>query len=88
MIPINPLKVELKYKISYTKLNPTKYDLLYELAEFLQNENKDVFNEWELKNRTKSRVDTLEENLNVLIQEGFIEKDKYTKYRLLKHLWQ
>jgi hypothetical protein len=51
-------------------------------------ENKEEFNEWELKNKTKSRLGTLEENLQVLIEEGFIEKEKYTKYRLLKHLWQ
>lgn len=87
MLPINQLKVELKYKIGYTKENPSKYDLLYEIAEFLQLENKDEFNEWELKNKTKSRFGTLEENTKILIDEGFIEKEKYTKYKLLKHLW-
>ena len=88
MLEINVLKVELKYKIGYTKESPTKYDLLYEIAEFLQAENKEDFNEWEVKNKTKSRLGTLEENLQGLIEEGFIEKEKYTKYRLLKHLWQ
>jgi hypothetical protein len=88
MLKINPLKVELKYKIGFTKINPSKYDLLYELAEFLQNENKEEFNEWELKNKTKSRVPSLEENVKILIEEGFISKEKYTKYKLLKHLWQ
>jgi predicted transcriptional regulator len=87
MLPINQLKVELKYKIGYTKENPSKYDILYEIAEFLQLENKDEFNEWELKNKTKSRFGTLEENVKILIEEGFIEKEKYTKYKLLKHLW-
>lgn len=88
MLQIDPFKVQLKYKIGFTKTNPDKYDLLYELAEFLQNENKEEFNEWELKNKTKSRVPTLEENVNILIEEGFILKEKYTKYRLIKHLWQ
>ena len=87
MLPINQLKVELKYKIGYTKENPSKYDILYEIAEFLQLENKDEFNEWELKNKTKSRFGTLEENVKILIEEVFIEKEKYTKYKLLKHLW-
>jgi predicted transcriptional regulator len=87
MLPINQLKVELKYKIGYTKENPSKYDILYEIAEFLQLENKDEFNEWEIKNKTKSRFGTLEENVKILIEEGFIEKEKYTKYKLLKHLW-
>ncbi len=87
MLKIDPFKVELKYKIGFTKINPSKYDLLYELAEFLQNENKEEFNEWELKNKTKSRVPNLEENVKTLIDEGFISKEKYTKYKLLKHLW-
>jgi hypothetical protein len=87
MIPINKDKVELKYLIGFTKISPSKYDLLYELASFLESESKDDFNEWELKNKTKSRVGTLEENLQFLIDEGFIEKTKYTKYKLLKHLW-
>ena len=67
MLEINVLKVELKYKLGYTKESPTKYDLLYEIAEFLQMENKEEFNEWELKNKTNSRFGTLEENLQVLI---------------------
>ena len=46
MLEINVLKVELKYKLGYTKESPTKYDLLYEIAEFLQMENKEEFNEF------------------------------------------
>ena len=45
MLEINVLKVELKYKLGYTKESPTKYDLLYEIAEFLQMENKEEFKE-------------------------------------------
>lgn len=89
MIPvINKNIVPLKYRISFTKYCPTKYDLLYELTSFLESEHKDEFNEWELKNKTKSRLGTLEENLQILIDEGFIEKTKYTKYKLLKNMWQ
>ena len=51
-------------------------------------EQKEEFNEWELKNKTKSRFGTLEENIQILIDEGFIEKTKYTKYKLLKNKWQ
>ena len=89
MIPIiNKNIVPLKYRISFTKYCPSKYDMLYELTEFLEAEHKEEFNEWELKNKTKSRFGTLEENLQVLIDEGFIEKTKYTKYKLLKNKWQ
>ena len=49
---------------------------------------KEEFNEWELKNKTKSRFGTLEENIQILIDEGFVEKTKYTKYKLLKNKWQ
>lgn len=88
MIPtINKQKVELKYLIGFTKTNPSPYDLLYELTSFLAAEAKEEFNEWELKNKTKSRVDSLEENLQQLIDEGYIEKTKYTKYKLLKNKW-
>ena len=84
---INKKKVELKYLIGFTKENPTVYDLLYELISFLEAEAKDEFNEWELKNKTKSSFGSLEENFQVLIDEGYIEKGKYTKYKLLKNKW-
>lgn len=89
MIPIiNKSIVPLKYRIGFTKYCPSKYDLLYELTEFLEAEQKEEFNEWELKNKTKSRINSLEENLQTLIDEGYIEKSKYTKYRLIKNMWQ
>lgn len=89
MIPIiNKNIVPLKYRISFTKYCPSKYDMLYELTEFLEAEHKEEFNEWELKNKTKSRFGTLEENIQILIDEGFVEKTKYTKYKLLKNKWQ
>ena len=62
MIPIiNKSIVPLKYRIRFTKHCPSKYDMLYELTEFLEAEHKEEFNEWELKNKTKSRFGTLEE---------------------------
>ena len=89
MIPIiNKNIVPLKYRISFTKYCPSKYDMLYELTEFLEAEHKEEFNEWELKNKTKSRFGTLEENIQILIDEGFVEKTKYTKYKILKNKWQ
>lgn len=85
---IDKNKVPLKYLIGYTNVEPTKYDMLYELVEFLQNENKDTFSESELKGKTKSRFGTYEENFTELVNEGFIVKDKYSKYKLVKHLWE
>lgn len=80
--------VPLKYRIGFTKHRQTIYDLLYELTLFLESEKKDEFNEWELKNKTKSRVGTLEENISKLIEKGYIEKTKYTKYKLIKNKWK
>ena len=89
MIPIiNKNIVPLKYRISFTKYCPSKYDMLYELTEFLEAEHKEEFNEWELKNKTKYRFGTLEEIIKILIDEGFVEKTKYTKYKRLKNKWQ
>lgn len=88
MLKIDKNKVQIKYRIGFTKTAPSKYDLLYELAELLEQENKEEFNDWELKNKTKSRTGSLEENLKALVDEGFIEPTKYTKYKLVKHLWQ
>ena len=52
MIPIiNKNIVPLKYRIGFTKYCPSKYDMLYELTEFLEAEHKEEFNEWELKNK-------------------------------------
>lgn len=79
--------VPLKYRIGFTKHQQTIYDLLYELTSFLESEKKEEFNEWELKNKTKSRVGSLEENVDKLIEEGYIEKTKYTKYKLIKNKW-
>jgi hypothetical protein len=72
----------VKLKINVKDL----YKIQKETNEYYE-QNKDEFNEWELKNKTKSRFGTLEENVKILIEEGFIEKEKYTKYKLLKHLW-
>lgn len=87
MDQINKNKVPLKYLIGYNT-DITKYDMLYELAVFLENENKDTFTEAEIKAKTKSRYNSFDENFQILITEGFIVKDKYSKYKLLSHLWE
>lgn len=87
MKPIDNKKVPLKYLIGYVVQNATIYDMLYELTVFLQNENKDIFTETEIKAKTKSRCGSFDENFTALIKEGFIEKDKYSKYRLISHPW-
>ena len=88
MIPIDYRKVPLKYRINFTQINPSELDLLYEITEFLYLEDKEEFNEWELKNKTKSRIPDFDTNVQFLMDKGYLEKGKYTKYKLVKHLWQ
>jgi len=87
MKPVDNNKVPLKYLIGYIT-NESLYDMLYELVMFLQNENKDYFTEAEIKAKTKSRYKSFDENFSALITEGFIKKDKYSRYQLVSHLWE
>ena len=87
MININTDKVPLKNLIVYNNSECTKYDMLYEIVQFLSNEQKETFTEAEAKSKTKSRTGTFDDNFAELINEGFIAKDKYSKYKLIKHLW-
>ena len=88
MIRINKDKVPLKNLIGYNNSECTKYDMLYEIVQFLSNEQKETFTEAEVKSKTKSRAGTFDDNFTELINEGFITKDKYSKYKLIKHLWE
>lgn len=88
MKQIDKNKVPMKYLIGYNLSGASIYDMLYELVMFLQNENKDYFTEVEAKAKTKSRCGSFDENFEALISNGFIEKDKYSKYKLISHLWE
>lgn len=79
-------KIPLKYLIGFTEGRETKLDLLYEIAAFLDKENKTEFTETEVKTKTKSRFGTLEENMEALIQDGYIERVK-TRYKLMSTPW-
>lgn len=87
MTPIDKKKIPVKYIVGFVENNPTYFDLLYELCSILETENKDEFNEWELKNKTKWRYPNFEENVEWLINNKYIAKTKYSKYTILKHPW-
>jgi len=69
--------------------NPTHEDLLFEIVSFLENENKTEFKKWDVSMKTRSRIgSSLEEDLKVLIDKGYLEHQKYTMFKLIKHPWQ
>jgi len=69
--------------------NPTHDDLLFEIAAFLEDEDKDEFKKWDVAMKTRSRIgSSLEEDLNVLVEKGYLEHQGWTKFRLVNHLWK
>lgn len=88
MVTIDKRKVPLKYVLGFTVLKPSPMDLLYETVSFLYNEHKDEFTESDLKTKTKSRVGTLEENIQYLLENGYIEKGKYSRYSININPWE
>lgn len=88
MITINKNKLPLKYLIDFTILNPTIEDLLYEIVTLIIDKKENIINNWEINNKTKTRInETIEEDIQCLIDKGYIEKDKYTKYVVITHPW-
>ena len=88
MKKINKNKIKIKNLIGIVD-NPTYEDLLFEIASFLEDEGKDEFKKWDVSMKTRCRINaTIEEDLQVLIDQGFIEHQGWTKYRMIKHLWE
>lgn len=68
--------------------NPTYEDLLFEIASFLEDENRDEFKKWDVSMKTRSRINsTIEEDLNVLVERGYLEHQGWTKFKLVNHPW-
>ena len=91
MKPIDKNKLPLKYLINFTIINPCIEDLLFEIVNFLDKDNRydGEINYWEICNKTVTRIsDNIDDDINILIERGFIEKGKYTKYNIIKHLWE
>ena len=90
MEKINRKILPFKYHISFTINNPKIEDLLYELVNFLEIENRldGKFNYWEICNKTVTRInENIDKDREELINLGYIEKDKYTQYNIIKHPW-
>jgi len=90
MKPINKEIVKLKHLIGIIP-NPTYEDLLYEIVNFLNNElrfdGEFKMREVSLKTRVRINLD-LNDDIEKLIELGYVEKLKYSNYNILKHLWE
>lgn len=88
---INRKKVKIKYLIGFKKDEiPEIEGLLYEIVSFLEeNERMDgEINNWEILNKTTYRVNnSIEEDIKELIDKGYLEQGKYTKYKVISHPW-
>lgn len=69
--------------------NPTHEDLLFEIITFLEDERREEFKKWDVSMKTRCRIgNSLEEDLQVLIDKGYLEHQKYTMYKVIKHPWE
>jgi hypothetical protein len=90
MNKINYENVQIKNLIGIIE-NPTIEDLLFEIVNFLSDENRTdgIFNvkEASLKSRVRINEDFFED-INLLESKEYIKKLNYTKYQVIKHLWE
>ena len=90
MLPIDIKKSKIKNLISIVD-NPTYEDLLFEIAQFLSNENRldGEFKTREVSLKTRTRMTAeLNNDIDKLVKMGYVEKLKYSSYKLIKHLWE
>lgn len=87
MKEINKNKIKIKNLIGIVD-EPTHEDLLFEIISFLNDEKKDVFKKWDVSMKTRCRISkTLEEDLQILVEKGYLEHQGWTKYSVIKHPW-
>ena len=90
MKPIKKKNVKMKNLIGIID-NPTHEDLLFEIVQFLDNtkryDGEFLKREVSLFTRVRVKKDVVDD-LEELIKLGYIEKLKYTSYRIIKHLWE
>ena len=90
MKPINKDIVKLKNLIGIIP-DPTYNDLLYEIVNFLNNELRfdGEFKMREVSLKTRVRINNdINEDIEKLIEMGYVEKLKYSSYNVIKHLWE
>ena len=90
MLPIVIKKAKIKNLIGIIN-DPIYEDLLFEIAQFLTNENglDGEFKTREVMLKTRVRISAeLNDDIDKLVEMGYVEKLKYSSYKLIKHLWE
>lgn len=90
MKPINEKIVKIKNLLGIID-NPTYEDLLFEIVSFL-NDEKRYDGEFRVRDaalKTRVRISSdLSEDIEKLVSLGYVEKLKYTSYKVIKHNWE
>jgi hypothetical protein len=87
---ISPKKIKIKNLIGIIN-NPTVEDLLFEIIMFLKKEQRldSEFIKAEVTLKTRCRINKdIIDDLKELVDKGFLEHKKYTKYRVIDHPWK
>ena len=90
MEKINRKKIKIKNLLGIID-NPTHEDLLFEIVDFLEKERRwdGEFKKQEVSLKTRCRIeDELSEDLQTLCDLGYIEKGKWSAYKIIKHPWE
>ena len=91
MKQINKELVQVKNLIGIID-NLTIEDLLFEIVNFLCNENRleGIFNvrEASLKSRVRINTEDFFNDIKQLEEKGYIKKINSIKYQVIKHLWE
>lgn len=90
MKPIKKKNVKMKNLIGIID-SPIYEDLLFEIVQFLDNSKRHdgEFKLREVSMYTRVRIGSeLQDDIDELIKLGYLEKLKYTSYKVLKHIWE
>jgi len=90
MKPINKKIVKIKNLMGIID-EPTYEDLLFEIVQYLDNLKRydGEFLKREVSLFTRVRIkSSVEDDIQELENLGYVEKLKYTSYKVLKHLWE
>ena len=93
MKPLDISKAKIKHLIGIIE-EPTHEDLLFEIVYFLDEERRydeetSQFKTREAYFKTRVRIlETISDDLDKLVEMGYLERLKYSSYRVVKHLWE
>lgn len=88
MVQIDRNKVKIRNLLGIID-EPTYEDLLYEIVEFLESEQRDTFKKKDVSQKTKCRVgEEVVDDLEALVEQGYLENDKKVSYRVATHPWE